>query len=36
MMSKALQAYAQLMWEEFEKVDNDNADKPVVFSYQVR
>ncbi|TPX63175.1 hypothetical protein SpCBS45565_g06816 [Spizellomyces sp. 'palustris'] len=34
MMSKSLQEYAQMMWDEFEQIDNDNADKPLVFSYQ--
>ncbi|KAI8916950.1 hypothetical protein DFJ77DRAFT_488843 [Powellomyces hirtus] len=34
MMSKSLQEYVQMMWEEFEVVDTEHSDKPVAFSYQ--
>ncbi|KAI9097090.1 hypothetical protein DFS34DRAFT_134893 [Phlyctochytrium arcticum] len=34
MMSKALQEYAQMMWDEFEAIDNENSDKPIEFSFQ--
>ncbi|KAJ3082666.1 hypothetical protein HK102_001525 [Quaeritorhiza haematococci] len=34
MMSKALQRYTQLMFEEFEQIENENSDKATEFTYQ--
>ncbi|KAI9001888.1 hypothetical protein BC832DRAFT_123334 [Gaertneriomyces semiglobifer] len=32
MISKSLQRYTQLMWEEFQQIDNENLDRSVEFS----
>lgn len=35
MMSKALQVYSSMMSREFEKMDNENLEKPFDFTYEV-